>query len=73
MKHKKLYTTDPKYHCGTGMVLHMTAPGAVFKSGAVFKERKGYSVVAPGHDTGTVFHTFAWAKRILRKHLGGSW
>lgn len=75
---RTIQTTAKKYHVGGTMVLHATSskdPGE-HRSGAVFKERQGYAVVFQGSvlQPSVVVHTYAWAKRLLWKHLkGGRW
>lgn len=75
---RTIRTTAKKYHCGETMVLHATSRKGPdeFRAGAVFKERKGYTVVCQGCNPPpqAVVHTYAWAKRLLWKHLkGGRW
>lgn len=69
--------TPKKYHCGETMVLHATSSkGDDHRQGALFKERQGYTVVFQGSvwQPSVVVHTYAWAKRLLWKHLkGGRW
>lgn len=72
-----ILTTPKKYHCGDTMILHATSSkGADARQGAIFKERQGYTVVFQGSvwQPRVVVHTYAWAKRLLWKHLnGGRW
>ena len=72
-----IQTTAKKYHCSETMVLHATSyNGTDFRAGAIFKERQGYTVVCQGCNPPphAVVHTYAWAKRLLWKHLkGGRW
>lgn len=75
---RTISTTAKKYHCGDTMVLHATSSKGreEFRAGAVFKERQGYTVVCQGCNPppSVVVHTYAWAKRLLWKHLkGGRW
>lgn len=77
---RTISTAAKKYHCGDEMVLHATSvKGTEHRAGAVFKERKGYTVVCQGNQQErspptVVVHTYAWAKRLLWKHLnGGRW
>lgn len=75
---RTIRTTEKKYHCGETMVLHATSSKGQgdFRAGAIFKERKGYTVVCQGCNPPlqAVVHTYAWAKRLLWKHLkGGRW
>lgn len=73
---RTIKTTAKKYHCGLNMVLHATSTGPDFRAGAVFKEHGGYTVVCQGGNPPpqAEVHTYAWAKRLLWKHLkGGRW
>ena len=75
---RTITTTAKKYHFGDTMVLHATSSKGTgeFRAGAVFKERQGYTVVCQGCNPPpqAVVHTYAWAKRLLWKHLkGGRW
>lgn len=74
---RTIQTTTKKHHCGETMVLHATSrKGDDLRQGAVFKERQGYIVVLLGsvRHPSVVVHTYAWAKRLLWKHLkGGRW
>lgn len=71
----KVITTDPRFHAGATMLLHQSTK---LGYGAVVKDHRGYVVVwstygANGKDGQFAVHTLAWAKRMLRKHIGGSW
>lgn len=74
---RTIRTTAKKHHCGETMVLHATSiKGDEYRAGAIFKERRGYTVVFQGSvwQPQVVVHTYAWAKRLLWKHLkGGRW
>lgn len=77
MAKQKVKVTNPKYHAGKNMVYHAASP---LGHGAVFREAFGYGryrVTLCAYDqvdaTHTAHHTLAWAKRMLRKGLGGSW
>ena len=75
---RTIRTTAKKYHCGETMVLHATSSKGLgdSRAGAIFKERTGYTVVCQGCNPppSVVVHTYAWAKRLLWKHLkGGRW
>ena len=69
--------TPKRLYYGETMVLHATSSkGADYRTGAIFKERHGYTIVFQGSvwQPQVVVHTYAWAKRLLWKHLkGGRW
>ena len=75
---RTIQITAKKHHCGETMVLHATSSKGQDdrRQGAIFKERQGYTVVFQGSvwQPSVVVHTYAWAKRLLWKHLkGGRW
>lgn len=77
---RTIRTTAKEHRSGADMVLHATSSkGAEHRMGAVFKDHEGYTVVCQGAPNGNnpphyTAHTYAWAKRLLWKHLkGGRW
>lgn len=74
MAKQKINVTDPKYHTGSNMVYHASSP---LGYGAVFREGTYYRTMTHTYRQGSGMfdshHTLAWAKRMVRKGLGGSW
>lgn len=73
-RRQRVNVSHPKYYMGSDMVYHATtqdACGAVFQYGRQY----AFNIVAyRGTDSANgVAHTLAWAKRMVRKGLGGSW
>ena len=71
---RTIRNTPKRLYSGETMVLHATSSkGGDYRTGAIFKERQGYTIVFVGQPS-VVVHTYAWAKRLLWKHLkGGRW
>lgn len=73
-RRQRINVTHPKYYMGSDMVYHADtadACGAVFKHGQQYT----FNIVryrGTSTDDGSA-HTLAWAKRMVRKGLGGSW
>lgn len=70
----KVKVTDPHLY-STNMLLHLSTRKGY---GAIIKDSRGYVVVwshygANGGGGQFLVHTWAWAKRMLRKHIGGRW
>ena len=68
----KTEVTDPS-HYSADMLLHLSTRKGY---GAIIKDSRGYVVVWSHYGGGGdqfLVHTWAWAKRMLRKHIGASW
>ena len=75
MSRLKIKKTDKKHHTSDSMLAHLTSN---LGYGAVFIQGDGFSVTYAlrqemAYHTVHGIHTVAWATRILRRQLGGSW